>query len=301
MERHVVLGLSAGGFHRVSYALWRPEPGRVRPAEGGGPAAVICVHGLTRNARDFDALAAALAGAGLLTVCPDVAGRGESDWLSQPDDYGYPQYLADMTALIARLDVASVDWVGTSMGGILAIMLAAQPQTPLRRLVLNDVGPFIPKAAIERIASYAGRDPRFADFAEAEAYLRDVHAPFGLTDEQWRRLVEHSVRPAAGGGLRLHYDPGILTPFGDGPHEDVDLWDLWDVIGIPVLVLRGADSDLLLAETAAEMTKRGPEAEVVEIAGCGHAPGLMDEGQIALVRDWLLSGGHPSGLAAEPG
>jgi len=182
------------------------------------------------------------------------------------------------------------------MGGLIGMMLAAQANTPLRRMVLNDIGAMIPKAALERIASYAGTDPRFADLTEAEAHLREIHAPFGLSDEHWRHLAEHSVRPAtadpdgeeAPGALRLHYDPAILNTIGPGPFEDVDLWPIWDRIEQDVLVLRGAKSDLLLAETAAEMAERGPRAEVVEIAGCGHAPGLMDPQQVALVRDWLL-------------
>lgn len=293
MERHRLLGLSPAGFHALSYALWRPAT----DDEGAADRVVICVHGLTRNARDFDPLARALAEAGFLVVCPDMVGRGESDWLAAPAGYGLPQYCADVTNLIARLKVERVDWVGTSMGGLIGMMLAAQAKTPLGRLVLNDIGPFIPKAAIERIASYAGTDPRFADLAEAETYLREIHAPFALRDAHWRHLAEHSVRsveegPEEGGrGLRLHYDPVILASLGSEPFEDIDLWPLWDQIGQEVLVLRGAESDLLLAETAGEMASRGPGAKVVEIAGCGHAPGLMDPLQIALVRDWLLADG----------
>lgn len=277
-KRHV-LGLSAGGFHRIAYLEWGdPAAGRV----------VVCVHGLTRNARDFDPLAAALAEAGRRVVCPDVVGRGESDRLADPAGYGYPQYLADMTALVARLDADRVDWVGTSMGGLIGMMLAAQPKHPIGRLAINDVGPFVPKASLERIGDYVGKDPLFPDLAAAEAYFRRVHAPFGaLTDAQWRHLTEHGTRRAEG-GWRLAYDPGIAAPFKGEEFEDIDLWPAWDTVSAPVLVLRGAESDLLLAETAAEMATRGPEAEVVEIPGCGHAPALMDQAQIALVRDWLL-------------
>jgi pimeloyl-ACP methyl ester carboxylesterase len=294
MERHRLLGLSPAGFHALSYTLWRPSAA----GEGAPDRAVICVHGLTRNGRDFDPLAGALAEAGFLVVCPDMVGRGKSEWLAAPEGYGLPQYCADVTSLIARLGVERVDWVGTSMGGLIGMMLAAQANTPLGRLVLNDVGPFIPQAALARIASYAGADPWFADLAEAEDYLREIHAPFALSDAHWRHLTEHSVRPAdeladdgRGGGLRLHYDPAILTSLGTEPFEDVDLWPVWDKIEQDVLVVRGAESDLLLAETAAEMAARGPRAEVVEIPGCGHAPGLMDPQQIAVVRDWLLAGG----------
>lgn len=279
MRRGRVRCLSPGGFHRMAYVEWGArEAARV----------TVCVHGLTRNGRDFDRLAARLAGAGRRVVCPDVVGRGESDWLAEASAYAYPQYLADMTVLLARLDVEAVDWVGTSMGGLIGMMLAAQAGTPVRRLVVNDVGPFIPKAALERLAGYVGTDPRFADLAEAGAYLRRVHAPFGaLSDADWRHLAEISVQAAEGGGFRLRYDPRIGEAFRVGALEDVDLWDVWDRIACPVLVLRGADSDLLLAETAAEMARRGPRARVVEIPGCGHAPALLDEAQTALVRDWL--------------
>jgi pimeloyl-ACP methyl ester carboxylesterase len=272
------LGLSKDGFHRLAYGEWGP------PRAGH---AALCVHGLTRNGRDFDELAAALAERGLKVACPDVVGRGRSDWLTDPAGYGYPQYLADMNALIARLDVPRADWIGTSMGGLIGMMMAAQPNTPLRRLVVNDVGPFIPVAALRRIGDYVGRTPSFPGLDAAEAYFREIHAPFGaLTDTQWRRLTEHSVVPD-GAHYRLAYDPAIARPFQDAELKDVDLWPVWEAIEIPVLVLRGADSDLLLAETAAEMAARGRRAEVVEIPGCGHAPALMDERQIALVRDWL--------------
>ena len=276
--------LSPGGFHHLAYREWgAPIAARV----------VICVHGLTRTGRDFDMLAAALAEAGCRVVCPDVVGRGDSGWLADPAGYGFPQYLADMTVLLARLEVEAVDWVGTSMGGLIGMMMAAQPGNPLRRLVLNDVGPFLPKAALERISRYVGRDPRFADLAAAESYVRDVHGGFGaLADHQWRHLAETNVVAAEGGAegaLRLRYDPGIGAGFRARPAEDVDLWATWDRITVPTLVLRGADSGLLLPETAAEMTRRGPRAQLAEIAGCGHAPALMDAGQIALVRDWLLA------------
>lgn len=275
--------LSSGGFHSMAYREFgAPDAARV----------VICVHGLTRNCRDFDRLAAALAGAGCRVVCPDVVGRGDSGWLADPAGYGFPQYLADMTVLLARLEAEAVDWVGTSMGGLIGMMMAAQPGTPLRRLVLNDIGPFLPRAGLERIGSYVGHDPRFADLAAAEAYIRDVHAGFGaLADHEWRHLAETSVVAAEAdgeGALRLRYDPGIGAGFRASPPEDVDLWTVWDRGTVPSLVLRGADSGLLLSDTAAEMTRRGPRAELAEIAGCGHAPALMDPAQIALVRDWLL-------------
>lgn len=269
--------LSKSGFHKLAYRDFGPEH----------PVPVVCLHGLARNARDFDALAAALAAEGRRVVCADVVGRGDSGWLRDPMDYGYPQYLADTAALIARLGCEQVDIVGTSMGGLIGMMLAAQPGNPLRRLVINDVGPFIPKAALARILDYFGEDPRFPDLASAEAYHRAVYRSFGnLSDAQWRHLTETSVR-RDGEGWRLHYDPRIVLPMREAEIADVDLWPLWDVVSCPTLVLRGAESDLLLPETAAEMKQRGPRAEVVEFRGCGHAPALLDPAQIEPLRDWL--------------
>lgn len=285
-SRKSYLGLSQSGFHRLSYTEWGDER---------SPHVVICVHGLARNARDFDALAQALAPR-CRVLCPDVAGRGQSDWLARKEDYAYPQYLADMTVLIGRATAhlptdARIDWVGTSMGGLIGLLLAAQPRHPIRRLVLNDVGPFVPKAAIERIASYLGKAHAFASFEEAERYVRVVSAPFGpLTDAQWRHLTEHSVHREPDGSWVLNYDPGIAVPLA---HQvrDVDLWAYWDRIDCPVLVLRGVESDLLLAHTAQEMTRRGPRAQLIELAGIGHAPALLTADQIAPIRDFLLGSG----------
>ncbi len=271
-------GLSADGFHRLAYREW------------GAPDAshtVVCLHGLARNSRDFDDLAAALAKEGLRIVCPDIVGRGDSGYLRDPMGYGYPQYLADFNALLARLDVEQVDVVGTSMGGLIGMMAAALPDHPLRRLVINDVGPFIPKRALERIVGYVGDPPIFRDKAQAEAWLRETYAAFGLVaDAQWRRFTEISVEPCDG-GCRPRYDPAIGVPLTKTPLEDIDLWSLWDAVSCEVLVLRGARSDLLSAETASDMTRRGPRARLVEFGGCGHAPALQDAEQIAVVRDWL--------------
>ena len=276
--------LSPSGFVRLAWAEWGDE---------GAARTVLCVHGLTRNGRDFDVLAAALAEAGWRVVAPDVPGRGRSDWLRRPEDYGYPFYLAALAALIGRLAVDSVDWVGTSMGGLIGMMLAAQPGTPLRRLVLNDVGPFLPPAALERIGAYVGLDPRFQTLDALEAYLRRVHAPFGaLTDAQWRHLAEHSARPAEQGRLRLHYDPAIAQAFKTVPPEGVVLWPVWEAVACPTLVIRGAASDLLAEETAEEMTRRGAAASrglvsLRTIGDAGHAPALMAADQIAIVREFL--------------
>jgi pimeloyl-ACP methyl ester carboxylesterase len=279
MTENSYLSLGAHGFHRIVYGEWGSDAART----------VVCVHGLTRNGRDFDALAEALQ-TDFRIVCPDLPGRGRSHWLPVATEYGPPAYLADMAALIARLGEDEVDWVGTSLGGLLGMMLAAQPNNPIRRLVLNDIGAFVGKEALRRISGYVGTDPLFADLDALEGYLREVHAPFGpLTDAQWRHLATHSARPdPAGDGFRLHYDPGLAAPFKAGFDADVDLWPLWDAIACPVLILRGADSDILSHETAETMLTRGPEAELIEFPGIGHAPMLMDPAQITAVREFLL-------------
>ena len=272
------LGLSAAGFHRLVYWEW---------GDPGCGQALLCVHGLTRQGRDFDSLAAALA-RHYHIAAPDIVGRGESDWLADKAGYGYPQYCADMAALIARLGRDEVDWLGTSMGGLIGMMLAALPNSPIRRLVLNDIGPLVPKGGVERLAKYVGKDPRFPSLEAAVAYMREIAAPFGkLSEAEWRKLTLPGLREEADGGWRLRYDPAIAAAF-EGEIKDVDLWKLWDRIRCPTLVLRGESSDLLLPETAAEMTRRGPQAKLVEIAGCGHAPALMAAEQIAVVREFLL-------------
>jgi len=270
--------LGPRGFYRLAYVEW---------GASDNPRVLVCVHGLTRLGRDFDDVARALSGS-YRVICPDMPGRGESDWFEHKMDYATPNYVAACATLIARLGVDTVDWLGTSMGGIVGMTMASLPNAPIKRMVINDVGPFIPKSALERIASYTGADPRFADFAEAEATIRKLAAPFGIRrDEHWQRLTRISTRPAGNGKLRLHYDPGIAIPFKAGPITDAAFWPVWDSIKCRVLVLRGAESDLLTAATAKEMTERGPKAELVEIPGCGHAPALMEEDQIAVIRNWL--------------
>lgn len=278
-----LLCLSKTGFHRLSYRIYGPAH----------PRPIVCVHGLGRNARDFDTLAQLLAARGRRVICPDVVGRGESGWLSDPMDYGYPQYLSDMSSLIARLDCQAVDWVGTSMGGLIGMMLAAMPGNPIQRLVINDVGAFIPKSALLRILDYFGKDPSFSGLAAAEVYLRRIYRGFGnLTDAQWRHLTQTSLRKD-GAGWRLHYDPRIAEPFQAQEIGDLDLWTVWEAIACPVLLLRGSESDLLLAETAADMTARGPKARLLEFPGCGHAPALLDPSQTGPVVNWLVSESNP--------
>jgi len=266
-----------GTFHEVVYWEWGPADGPV----------LLCVHGLTRQGRDFDAVAGRFCDRWRV-VCPDIVGRGESGRLADPGQYGYPQYLADLTALIARLDVDRVAWLGTSMGALLGMIMAAGPGSPVERLLMNDAGPVVTKESLRRIAAYLGAAPDFVDMAEGEAYIRRVHAPFGpLTDAQWAHLARHSLRRRDDGRYVLKYDPAIARPFQGAIEEDMVLWPVWDAVKCPVTVIRGAESDLLRAETLAEMTTRGPRVATHEISGVGHAPALMSDDQLDLVAAWL--------------
>jgi pimeloyl-ACP methyl ester carboxylesterase len=279
IERHLSC-LSASGFHHVVYTEW--------PGPSGAPT-LLCVHGLTRNGKDFDTIAESLS-AHYRVICPDMPGRGRSEWLKNPAEYGYPLYVQNCAALIARLDVDSVDWLGTSMGGIIGMIIASQPRNPIRKLVLNDIGPYLAKEGLERIASYVGLDPTFESFEAFEEALRKLAAPFGpLTDEQWRKMAADMAERKPGGGWGFAYDPRIADAFKAGPIKDVDMWPMWDTIRSPTLVLRGADSDLLTHETAEEMTRRGPKAKLIELSGIGHAPALVSEDQIDAIRDFLLA------------
>lgn len=273
--------VGAHGLHRMAYTEWG-DPNNER--------VLICVHGLTRNGRDFDDLARTMA-PHYRVICPDVVGRGRSGWLAVKDDYQLPTYVADMITLIARLDVETVHWVGTSMGGLIGMLIASLPENPIRRLVLNDVGPVVTASSIRRIGQYVGTAPVFPSYDAAEAYIREVSAPFGhLSAAQWRHLSETSVKQVDG-GWAMRYDPGIGEPFRKTPIlMDVDLWPIYNAINCPAMVLRGADSDLLLRETAEKMTISGPKARLVEIPDVGHAPTLMEPAQIAPIHDFLLEG-----------
>ena len=311
------LALGPHGFHRVAYTEWGNPEGR---------HLVVCVHGLTRNSRDFDELAESLAARGCRVVCMDVVGRGDSDWLEHKQDYGFSQYLSDAAALLARLTAppqrvsllrrlqgasegSRIDWVGTSMGGLIGMMLAARSNSPIRRLVLNDVGPMVPWNALARLKlASMGAGTRFANLDEVERHLRETCASFGpLADEQWRRLAVHGSRRGKNGAYTLAHDPAIVNSLRRGGYAGVefgndfllgiDLWPTWDAVECPTLVLRGAESDLLLESTVRRMRVGGPRVELVEFAGIGHAPWLMSEDQIGVVRDFILSAEPPKRVA----
>ncbi len=265
--------LLAGRFQTMAWTEW------------GDPGAepLVCVHGLTRNGRDFDALAQALSDR-FRVICPDLPGRGASDWLADPMLYGPPAYVVALGHLAAMLD-RPISYVGTSLGGICGILLAAAPGQPITRMVVNDIGPHIPREALARIRDYIGKTPDFADMAALCHHLRVIHRPFGpLTDVQWDHLASHSARTLPSGRLALHYDPAIAVPIEATDPHDADLWSFWDAITIPMLVLRGETSDLLLPDTAMRMAAKAAIAEVVDT---GHAPAMMDAPTIAVVRDFL--------------
>lgn len=301
-------GASAGsseGTHRMAYWQWGRDD---------APHVLVCVHGLSRQGRDFDVLARALLEAAggeqgdLRVVCPDVVGRGRSDWLADPMGYQIPFYAADMVVLLQALKPVTLDWLGTSMGGLIGLALlgqaALQPATlpvpvPIRKLVLNDVGPVIAWAALERIGTYLGAPMRFDTVEQAAEALRLISAGFGPhTREQWLELTRPMLRPAPqeagkGSGYVLHYDPAITAPYrqmtpATAAAGEALLWQMYDAISADTLLLRGRDSDLLSVETAQAMAQRGPRARLLEFDGVGHAPTLVADEQVRAVRAFLL-------------
>ncbi|KRB84550.1 alpha/beta fold hydrolase [Noviherbaspirillum sp. Root189] len=275
--------LSPAGLHRMAYKEW---------GDASNPKVLVCVHGVTRVADDFDRLAQALCN-DYRVVCPDVAGRGRSDWLSNPQHYQLPQYVSDMVTLLARLNADTVHWVGTSMGGLIGMGLSALKGNPVKKLVLNDIGPTLNPAAIARIGDYIGQDVRFSTFDDAARYIRDISLPFGPhSEEEWRKLASDVLKQDEDGQWIRHYDMNISVPFKSVTPESAKqgealMWMSYDAITCPTLLLRGADSDLVSKEVAIEMTRRGPKAGLVEFSGVGHAPTLMHDDQIAVIREFL--------------
>jgi pimeloyl-ACP methyl ester carboxylesterase len=311
--------LDPHGFHRIAYTEW---------GAASNSHVALCVHGFTRNARDFDDLARGLQ-RHIRVVCMDVAGRGRSEWLEHKDDYTFRQYQVDAAALIARatntrepsllsrLALAAppvdmegqVDWVGTSMGGLIGMLVAAQPSSPIRRLVLNDVGPFIPWASLIRLKGNFANPTRFDSLDAVEQALRAACVQWGpLSDAQWRHMAAHSAQRLDNGTYQLACDPavGVATAWGWSADSKLgnrnmmglELWSVWDAIRCPVLVLRGARSDVLESDTIRRMLTSGPPTRVVELEGIGHAPSLMVAEQIDIVRDFLLTSNPPAAQVA---
>jgi pimeloyl-ACP methyl ester carboxylesterase len=265
------------GFHRMRYVEWG-DPANKR--------VLICVHGLTRCGRDFDYVAQALSDA-YRVVCPDVVGRGRSDWLRNPADYTYPTYCHDMAALIASLHAETLDWLGTSMGAIMGMIMASLPGSPIRKLVMNDAGSVVPKAALERIGQYVGNEPTFDSLEALEAAMRSI-SPFGeLTPAQWRHLSIHVAKQDEKGRWGFRYDPHIGDNFKSVMNADVDLREFWNKVPGQVLLIRGETSDLLTQELFDEMARR-PRTERLLVPRTGHAPMLMDDFQVGAIRRFLL-------------
>ena len=276
--------ISASGLHRMSYKEW------------GDPAnrrVLVCVHGVTRVGDDFDALARALSDR-YRVLCPDVAGRGRSGKLLNPQLYNIPQYVNDMVTLVARADADSVDWFGTSMGGLVGMAYASLPGNPIGKLVLNDIGPTLDAPALARIGDYIGQDLRFASFDEAAAFVRQVSLSFGEhTEAQWHKLAADVLRQEPDGTWIRHHDLGMAQPFraatmDKAKADEAALWAAYDAIRCPTLLVRGELSDLLSRETAESMTRRGPKATLVEIPKVGHAPTFIHDEQIAIARTFLV-------------
>jgi pimeloyl-ACP methyl ester carboxylesterase len=283
--------------HRLAYLQW---------GDSDAARTLICVHGLVRNCHDFDALASRLADKYRI-ICPDVAGRGASDWLSQPKNYTYATYISDFLELLysqalfptylggilgyfGETQEHQIDWLGTSMGGLIGMSIAAMPNSPINRLILNDIGAFIPQAALSRIATYLRHTPTcFTDLTAAEQHFRQIYSNFGqLTDSQWQYLTYHSVRPLLDGGYQVHYDPKIAQVFNQTV-KDTTLWQMWENIRCPVLILHGARSDVLTTEIVAEMCRIHPQTQIAEFADVGHAPPLLNDAQQSVVDAWLQS------------
>jgi pimeloyl-ACP methyl ester carboxylesterase len=276
-----VRSLSKSGHHRIAYTEWG-DPSASRVA--------VCVHGLTRQGRDFDPLAVALAERGYRVLCPDLPGRGRSGWLKDPNGYDLQQYVNDVMMVIARAEVEHVDWIGTSLGGLIGMVVASMGRSPLRRLVVNDVGPYLPSHALSRLGRYLWSMPKsFGNFHAAEAYFREILAPYGpLGDSEWFHLTTHSINRGEDGRFRLLIDPGIGRVFQNVLYYSVNMWPQWDRVSCPVLILRGEHSDLLTPDIASEMGRRGPVSKLIEFPDCGHAPALMDHRQIGPVVRWLM-------------
>jgi pimeloyl-ACP methyl ester carboxylesterase len=276
--------LSPAGLHEMAYKEW---------GDPRNPNVLVCVHGVTRISDDFDHLALALCDY-YRVICPDVVGRGGSDRLRDPKHYQLPQYVSDMVTLMARLDVEKAHWFGTSMGGLIGMGFASLPGNPIRKLVLNDIGPTLNFAAISRISEYIGQEVRFATFEEAEHYIRSISVGFGPhTDEEWHKIATDVLRQDQQGQWIRHYDLNLAVPFKASTaestrHAETALWAAYDAISCPTLLVRGAKSDLLTHEVAQEMTRRGPKARLVELEGVGHAPTFMRANQIAIAKDFLL-------------
>ncbi|MBL7479380.1 alpha/beta fold hydrolase [Legionella bononiensis] len=298
MKKNIFLGISDEGFHNVAYTEWGSSDLEL--------PAVLCVHGYTRNSHDFDALAYYLSMNGRHVFCPDVVGRGDSSWFKHSHHYNFTQYLSDMNALIARTKAQQIDWIGTSMGGLIGMMMAALPNSPVQRLILNDIGPQIPIFGLRRLAKYAGKEPEFKSIDEAKQFYKLNFSGFGaLTDKQWDEFTARSIEEVAPGRFIAKVDPGIKNPkssvqvmseFFHHPYKamegilyDIDLWSVWQKVHCPVLVIHGTQSDLLTPEIIKRMQRSHNKTDVFEIKDAGHAPALLNTTEHETIMNWLTS------------
>lgn len=298
MKKNSFHGFSEEGFHNIAYTEWGSSDAEL--------PAVICVHGYTRNSRDFDDLANYLSLKGRHVFCPDIVGRGDSSWFNNPHYYNFNQYLMDMNALIARTYAHQIDWIGTSMGGLIGMMIASLPNSPIQRLVLNDIGPQIPIHGLKRLAKYAGTDVEFKSMEEAKEHFKKNYAEFGIVSEkQWDKFTKDSIEQRAPSLFVAKVDPGIKNPkstlqmvseFFHHPHKalegilyDIDMWAVWKQITCPVLVIHGAHSDLLTTGIIKQMQRTHNNISVYVKEDAGHAPALLDISDHELIDQWLNS------------
>lgn len=279
METKHFVSSNVAGEHRIAYQDW---------GDPNCPNVLVCVHGLTRNSRDFDFLATHLRH-NYRVIAPDIVGRGQSDWLEAPEHYQLEQYLKDMVILLQNLKVNAIDWLGTSLGGMIGIALAAQPNTPIRRLVINDVGPIVKKETIQMMSGNLAKQPRFETLDELEAFLRQIYQDTGEhKPEHWQHMAAHDHRKTDAGYARAH-DPNLFKAVGNFAHQDIDLWPYWDAIKAKTLVLHGEKSGILTPEICEEMKRRKPNTDFIHIPNVGHAPSLMVQSHIDLIDNWLAT------------
>lgn len=270
--------LNPQGFHKIAYVDW---------GKRDNPQVLMCVHGLTRNSRDFDYLAKDLSKK-IRVICPDLIGRGKSDYGESAQVYNFAQYMCDMVTLIARAGVGNVHWLGTSLGGVIGMMLAAQPNSPIKSLILNDIGMIVPSMALHRLGTYAGNNPTFTTLDEAKNYFQTILSAFGIQgEEEWDHITKYGTKQDEEGYFRLTYDPTIGQIFVNEATPSLHLETYWKAIRCPILVLRGEESDFLLPEIITKMLYFQPQTKVVTIPGCGHAPSLMTPEQIQIIEEWL--------------
>ncbi len=281
-SKQYVLGLGYHGFHRINYLEWG------KSENFNNQETLLCVHGLTRNARDFDFFAAKMCEK-YRVLCPDVVGRGDSDHLLDDESYNYLQYNSDMNVLISRIGDKDLNWVGTSMGGIIGMVLASVAQSPIKKLVVNDIGPEVSRDALMSIAQYIGKSSEFESQKDVENYLREIYPEFApMTDEDWEHMAKYSCRKTKHGTYKMKVDSRVGDAFRDSiSYFSVDMWEIWEKITCPVLVLRGKESSFLSEETAQKMLACGPRTTVVEFENTGHTPTLRNDEQVNVIADWL--------------